>query len=66
MSSSTGQQAFIYSLSVPQLVVNLDAEKLAKKVSERLGTFEYKNISERNYGEPEFRNMRWMNPRSIM
>ncbi len=66
MSSFTGQRVFIYDAPVPHLVVAIDAEKLAKKVSEKLGTFEHKSNSERRYGEPEFRNMRWKNPRTLM
>jgi hypothetical protein len=65
MSSSAGQHSFIYAPRVPNLVVSLDVE-LLRRVSERLGTFERKSMSGRIYGEPEFRNMRWNNPRSLM
>jgi hypothetical protein len=43
----------------------MDAEKLAKKVSEKLGTFEKKNFSERT-DRPESRFMKWRRPRSLM
>ena len=44
----------------------MDAEKLARKVSERLGTYKAKNYSDKQYGESEGRNMRWKMPRFIM
>lgn len=47
-------------------VVIMDAEKLAKKVSEKLGTYKKKNYSELAHDESDSRFMRWRKPRSIM
>jgi len=44
----------------------MDAEKLAKKVSERLGTYEKKNYSEKTVDNSEHRFMKWRKPRSLM
>jgi len=44
----------------------MDAEKLAKKVSEKLGTYEKKNYSEKTYGDSDQKFMKWRKPRSLM
>jgi len=44
----------------------MDAEKLAKKVSEKLGTYEKKNYSEKTYNDSDHKFMRWRKPRSLM
>jgi hypothetical protein len=44
----------------------MDAEKLAKKVSEKLGSYEKKNYSERSYSDSDYKFMRWRKPRSLM
>ncbi|MFP3950161.1 MAG: hypothetical protein ACLFUZ_03675 [Candidatus Micrarchaeia archaeon] len=44
----------------------MDAEKLAKKVSERLGTYEKRSYSEKASENSDHKFMRWRRPRSIM
>lgn len=44
----------------------MDLEKVAERISEKLGTHEKKSYSDKSYGDGSGRHMRWGRPREFL